>query len=440
MTASHPRRVAGSLGLMVERPDPDQLLVHVQAEEERSRRGRLRIFFGASAGVGKTYAMLEAARAIRATGTDVVLGYIEPHGRIETERLTEGLPRLPTLTVRYRDLTREEFDLDAALARHPAILLVDELAHSNLAGGEPPLRHPKRWQDVEELLEAGIDVWTTVNVQHLESLNDLIVQTTGVQQRETLPDHVFDRADEVELIDLPPDDLLARLRAGKIYLHADAANAVERFFRKPNLMALREIALRRVADRVEAAARDSAGADRPPRSRLASDRVLVATGPDAQSEQLIRAGKRLADALDADWTVVYVETPALLKLSEVQRNRRIELLRLGESLGAETVTLDGPGAAVALTEYARTRRATRILVGAPTRRGWRALLRPSTSVQLVRNARDLDVTVIASTAHAIPAAGAPPSSGLEHTPARIPWQRYGWAVLVTTACTALSFA
>ncbi len=247
---------------MVERPDPDQLLEHVQAEEARARRGRLRIFFGASAGVGKTYAMLEAARAVRAAGTDVVLGYIEPHGRIETERLTEGLPRLPTLRVRYRDLTRAEFDLDAALARHPAILLVDELAHSNLAGGEPPLRHPKRWQDVEELLEAGIDVWTTVNVQHLESLNDLIAQTTGVQQRETLPDHVFDTADEVELIDLPPDDLLARLRAGKIYVQADAANAVEQFFRKPNLMALREIALRRVADRVEAAARDSALTDR----------------------------------------------------------------------------------------------------------------------------------------------------------------------------------
>src|SRR5580658_7470635 len=302
------------------RPDPDQLLERVEAEEARAKRGRMRIFFGASAGVGKTYAMLEAARGMRAANTDVVIGYIEPHGRIETERLMEGLERLPTLAVRYRGMLRQEFDLDAALRRRPTILLVDELAHSNLVGGEPPPRHPKRWQDVEELLEAGVSVWTTVNVQHLESLNDLIAQITGVQQRETLPDHVFDEADEVELIDLPPDDLLARLRAGKIYVHEDAANAVERFFRKPNLMALREIALRRVADRVEAAARDSAVTDRAPRARLASDRVLVATGPDAQSEQLIRAGKRLADALDADWTVVYVETPALLKLSEAQRN------------------------------------------------------------------------------------------------------------------------
>ena len=423
---------------MVERPDPDQLLEHVQAEEARAKRGHLRIFFGSSAGVGKTYAMLEAARAVRAAGTDVVLGYIEPHGRVETERLTEGLPRLPTLTVRYRELERAEFDLDAALARHPAILLVDELAHSNLTGGEPAPRHPKRWQDVEELLEAGIDVWTTVNVQHLESLNDLIVQTTGVQQRETLPDHVFDKADEVELIDLPPDDLLARLRAGKIYVHEDAANAVERFFRKPNLMALREIALRRVADRVEAAARDSAAGDRTPRSRLASDRVLVATGPDAQSEQLIRVGKRLADALDADWTVVYVETPALLKLSEAQRNRRIELLRLGESLGAETVTLDGPTAVEALLEYAATRHVTRIIVGSPKRYGWRALVRPSTATELARRARGFDVITVAATDTNKPETARPPG-GLERLASPVPWSRYIWAVVLTAICTLVAF-
>ncbi|HTY93623.1 MAG TPA: sensor histidine kinase KdpD [Steroidobacteraceae bacterium] len=424
---------------MGERPDPDQLLEHVQAEEARAKRGRLRIFFGASAGVGKTYAMLEAARAVKASGTDVVLGYIEPHGRLETERLMEGLERLPTRVVRYRDITRNEFDLDAALARHPAILLVDELAHSNPVGGEPPARHPKRWQDVQELLEAGIDVWTTVNVQHLESLNDLITQTTGVQQRETLPDHVFDEADEVELIDLPPDDLLARLRAGKIYLHTDAANAVERFFRKPNLMALREIALRRAADRVEAAARDSAAIDRTSRSRLASDRVLVATGPDAQSEQLIRVGKRLADALDADWTVVYVETPALLKLSEAQRNRRIELLRLGESLGAETVTLDGPTAVEALLEYAATRNVTRVIVGSPKRHGWRALLRPSTATELARRARGFDVITVAATASPT-TEGPGRHAGGDRLASPVNWRRYGWALGLTILCTGLAFA
>ncbi len=423
---------------MVERPDPDQLLEHVQAEEARAKRGHLRIFFGASAGVGKTYAMLESARAVKSAGTDVVLGYVEPHGRLETERLAEGMERLPTRMVRYRDLTRAEFDLDAALARHPAILLVDELAHSNLVGGEPPPRHPKRWQDVQELLEAGIDVWTTVNVQHLESLNDLIVQTTGVQQRETLPDHVFDEADEVELIDLPPDDLLARLRAGKIYLQADAANAAERFFRKPNLMALREIALRRVADRVEAAARDSADIDHTPRARLASDRVLVATGPDAQSEQLIRAGKRLADALDADWTVVYVETPALLKLSEAQRNRRIELLRLGESLGAETVTLDGPTAVEALLEYAATRHVTRVLVGSPKRQGWRALIRPSTATELARRARGFDVITIAAT-EAVQTDSSRGSAGSERLSSPVPWSRYVWALILSMGCTLVAF-
>ena len=184
------------------RPDPDQLLARVQAEEARSRRGRLRIFFGATAGVGKTYAMLEAARAARTAGTDVVIGYVQPHGRFETERLMEGLEQLPTLPVRYRNIVRQEFDLDAALRRRPAILVVDELAHSNVDGGDPPPRHTKRWQDIEELLDDGINVWTTVNVQHLESLNDLVAQITGVRQNETLPDRIFDEADEVELIDL----------------------------------------------------------------------------------------------------------------------------------------------------------------------------------------------------------------------------------------------
>ncbi|MGB6488235.1 MAG: sensor histidine kinase KdpD [Steroidobacteraceae bacterium] len=284
------------------RPDPDRLLAHVKAEEARAARGRLRIFFGSSAGVGKTFSMLEAARAAKASGTDVVIGYLEPHGRVETERLADGLEHLPPLPVAYRGIVRQEFDLDAALARHPAILLVDELAHSNVTGGEPAPRHPKRWQDIEELLAAGINVWTTVNVQHLESLNDLVYQTTGVRQRETLPDKVFDEADDIELIDLPPDDLIARLRSGKVYIADEVATAVERFFRKQNLMALREIALRRVADRVEAASR-ALHSERAP-GRIAGDRILVAVGPDAQAEQLVRAGKRMADALDAEWTVV----------------------------------------------------------------------------------------------------------------------------------------
>ncbi len=421
------------------RPDPDRLLRQVQAEEARARRGSLRIFFGSSAGVGKTYAMLQAAHVVRAAGTEVVVGYVEPHGRRETECLLEGLEQLPMLPLAYRGITRREFDLDAALARHPAILLVDELAHSNLTGGEPEPRHPKRWQDVEELLDAGINVWTTVNVQHLESLNDLVTQITGVRQRETLPDRVFDEADEVELIDLPPDDLLARLKAGKIYVQDAAASATERFFRKPNLMALREIALRRVADRVEAAARASAGTGSTTRTRLAADRVLVATGPDAQSEQLIRSGKRLADALDAEWTVVYVETPALRKLSEVQRNRRIELLRLAESLGAETVTLDGPTATEVLLEYAATRHVTRLIVGAPKRHGLRALLRSSTATELARRARGFDVITIATAMDGAPAPAGRGVRGEPGAPVKVRWKRYAWALATSIACTAVAF-
>ena len=421
------------------RPDPDQLLASIQADEARARRGKLRIFFGASAGVGKTYSMLEAARGVRATGADLVIGYVEPHGRIETERLLDGLDQLPTVAVRYRDTIRREFDLDAALKRHPAILIVDELAHSNLIEGDPPPRHAKRWQDIEEVLEQGINVWTTVNVQHLESLNDLVAQITGVRQRETIPDRIFDEADEIELIDLPPDDLITRLKSGKVYVPEQVATAIERFFRKSNLIALRELALRRMADRVDAAARASVLADRTSRAWMARDRVLVAIGPDIQAEQVVRAGKRIADGLDAQWTVVYVETPDLLRLSAPERNRRIDLLRLAESLGAETVTLDGPSAAQVLLEYARTRNATRIVIGAPKRRGWRAWLRPSTTTVLTRKARGFDVITIgiADELHAPRRAAGSAATDVD---APVHWQRYAWAFATTLVCTAIAFA
>lgn len=417
------------------RPDPDQLLATVNAEEARARRGKLRIFFGASAGVGKTYSMLEAARNVRASGTDMVIGYVEPHGRIETERLLEGLEQLPTLPVHYRGTIRREFDLDAALQRRPAILAVDELAHSNFIEGDPPPRHAKRWQDIEELLEQGINVWTTVNVQHLESLNDLVAQITGVRQRETIPDRIFDEADEIELIDLPPEDLIARLKAGKVYVPEQAATAIERFFRKANLIALRELALRRVADRVDASAR----ADRTSRAWMARDRVLAAVGPDSQAEQVVRAGKRIAERFDAPWTVVYVETPNLLRLSTAERNRRIDVLRLAESLGAETVTLDGPSAAQALLEYARTRNATRLVVGAPKQRGLRAWLHPSTTAELVRKARGFDVITIG--VPDTPTARQPATaSASAELPVPIHWNRYAWALATSAIATAIAFA
>lgn len=421
------------------RPDPDQLLATVKAEEARAKRGKLRVFFGSSAGVGKTYSMLEAARNVRAGGVDIVVGYVEPHGRVETERLLEGLEQLPTLAVKYRGTVRREFDLDAGLERRPAILVVDELAHSNLIDGDPPPRHAKRWQDIEELLEQGITVWTTVNVQHLESLNDLVAQITGVRQRETIPDRIFDEADEVELIDLPPDDLIARLKAGKVYVPEQVATAIDRFFRKSNLLALRELALRRVADRVDAAARASVIGDRTSRAWMARDRVLVAIGPDDQAEQVVRAGKRVADALDAQWTVVYVETPDLLRLSTVERNRRIDLLRLAESLGAETVTLDGPSAAQVLLEYAHTRNVTRLVIGAAKRRGWRAWLRPSTTTEVVRKARGFDVITIGITDQARQPEQRGPNV-LSEAPVTVHWHRYAWALATTLICTAAAFA
>ena len=417
-----------------ERRDPDKLLASVQREEARARRGRLRIFIGASAGVGKTYSMLEAARAARSGGADIVVGYVEPHGRLETERLLEGLEQLPFLEVRYRGIIRREFDLDAALRRAPATLLVDELAHSNLSEGQPRPRHAKRWQDIEELLDAGINVWTTLNIQHLESLNDIVAGITGVRQQETIPDRIFDEADEVELIDLPPEDLLNRLKAGKVYVSDQVATAAERFFRKTNLMALRELALRRTADRVDAAAQELSGQERSSRPWLARDRFLIAIAPDDQAEQLVRVGKRFADALDAEWVVVSVETPQLLKLSELKRNRRIEVLRLAESLGAETVTLDGPSAAVSLIEYARLRNITRIVVGEAKRTGWRAWLRQSTAIVLVQRGRGFDVSVISRREGRTPQKRDLPATG----PADVRWGRYWAALLISGICSGIA--
>ncbi len=417
-----------------ERPNPDELLAEVQRDEARARRGRLHIFFGASAGVGKTYSMLEAARAARDSGTDIVVGYVEPHGRVETERLLEGLEQIPFLEVSYRGITRREFDLDASLRRAPAIILVDELAHSNLTEGEPRPRHAKRFQDVEELLDAGITVWTTLNVQHLESLNDVVAGITGIRQHETIPDRIFDEADEIELIDLTPDDLLARLRSGKVYVADQVGTATERFFRTPNLLALRELALRRTADRVDAAAQEYQGKERISRPWLARDRFLIAVAPDDQAEQLVRFGKRFADALDAEWMVVSVETPALLRLSERERNRRIDVLRLAESLGAETVTLDGPSAADTLIEYARLRNITRIVVGEVKRTGWRAWLRRSTATELVRRGTGFDVSVIARRDAPATQRRDLPDSG----PRQIRWERYWAALAITAMCTGVA--
>ena len=420
------------------RPDPDRLLAEVVREEARAKRGRLRTFFGASAGVGKTYAMLEAARSARTGGVDVVVGYVEPHGRVETERLLEGLERLPTLPVLYRGVVRHEFDLDAALRRRAAITLVDELAHSNLVEGQPPPRHAKRWQDIEEMLDAGLDVWTTVNVQHLESLNDVVAGITGVRQQETIPDRIFDDADEIELIDLPPDDLLARLRAGKVYVPEQAAHGARAVL--PQAEPERAARTRAAA---HGGSRRCGGPrnGRPRRPRGPGSRGTACwsrSGPTSRPNSWSASRKRMADALDAEWTVVFVETPALLRLGETERNRRIDVLRLAESLGGETVTLDGRGRADPLLEYARTRNATRSRRRAQAR-GWRSWLRPSTD-GAVRRARGIDVIVVASqrcrrgAATRAPAAAAA-RHGRSLAPLRLGHRHHGRA----TAIAALMF-
>ncbi|MGC2459802.1 MAG: sensor histidine kinase KdpD [Steroidobacteraceae bacterium] len=421
------------------RPDPDLLLAQVQQTEARARRGRLTIFFGANAGVGKTYSMLEAAQRRRAEGLDVVVGYVELHGRQETERLLVGLEQLPPLIMSFGTTTRREFDLDGALARKPGLLLVDELAHTNISGGDPPPRHEKRWQDIEELLDAGIDVFTTVNVQHLESLSDVVWQITGVRQLETLPDHVFDEADEVKLVDIPPDELLQRLREGRVYIPQQAQHALENFFRKGNLIALRELALRKTADRVDLAMRDYRKEKSVRGSWAARERVLVAVGPDSQAERLVRAGKRTADRLDAEWLVVFVETPDLLRLSEHERNRRIAILRLAESLGAEAITLGGSSAGAELLEYAHTRNVTRILVGTSNRPRWRRMFRPSTTDHLLEASRDIDVMVIARNVVADPSAAPAnaPDTVLPAGSGKPRWPRYLLAALATLAATAV---
>ncbi|WP_454824898.1 DUF4118 domain-containing protein [Paraburkholderia xenovorans] len=372
------------------RPDPDELLDKLQRDEEKRQRGRLKIFFGASAGVGKTYAMLQAARRRFDEGADVVVGIAETHGRSETAALLEGLDVLPLAQIEYRGRKLGEFDLDAALARKPQLILVDELAHSNVQGA----RHLKRWQDVYELLDAGIDVYTTVNVQHLESLNDVVGQITGIRVWETVPDRVFDSADEVTLVDLPAEELLDRMRDGKVYLPQQAERAVRNFFRKGNLIALRELALRRTADRVDAQMREYRADRSIQRIWQARERLLVCVGPGPEAPMLVRAAARLAASLKADWIAVYVETPALQRLPDARRERTLNALKLAAELGAETATLAGADAATALIGYAQARNVSKLVAGASARTGAERWLRRPLSERIAEKAGDLDLTLI----------------------------------------------
>ncbi len=412
------------------RPDPDALLRQVQEEERLEARAKLKVFFGASPGVGKTYAMLTEARTRRAEGEDVVIGVVETHGRSETAALVEGFEILPRQQLPYRGIFLEEFDLDAALRRRPALILMDELAHTNVQGA----RHAKRWQDVMELLDAGIDVYTTLNVQHLESVKDVVAQVTGVLVRENVPDTVLERADEVELVDLPPDELLERLREGKVYVPDQARHAIDRFFRKGNLLALRELALRRTAESVDAQMRRYMATEGIQKTWAAGDRLLVCVGPNALSTRLIRATKRLAAAISAPWIALYVETPRHLRYSEEAQAKVEANLRLAEQLGGETAVIEG-GQTIGedILAYARSRNVTKLVVGKPTRPRWTELLSGSLLDELVRGSGDIDVYVITGDPES--EAARPP---LLPKPPR-PVIHYLWAAAAVGAATAAAF-
>jgi two-component system sensor histidine kinase KdpD len=376
----------------ISRPDPDELLARVNREQAKAHRGHLKIFFGAAAGVGKTYAMLLAAKEKRAENCDIIIGLVETHGRKETAALMEGLELLPPKLINYRRTLFKEFDLDAALKRKPSIILVDELAHSNVEG----CRHPKRWQDIEELLNAGIDVYTALNVQHLESLNDDIGQISGIRVWETVPDTVFESADEIELVDLPPDELLDRLKDGKVYLPQQAQEAIKHFFRKGNLIALRELALRQTASRVDAQMQDYRETNAISEVWPVNERIMVCIGPNVLAERLVRAGKRFATSLRAEWLVAYVETPKLQRMSAEKRDSVLSVLRFAEQLGAETVVMSAQDMSAAIIKLANERNVTKIVIGKPTRRGWKPFLLGSLVDSLISNAHNINLYLLGS--------------------------------------------
>lgn len=413
--------------------DPDAVLARLRTEEPQSlgdgapRRGRLKIFFGYAAGVGKTYTMLEAARATATSGRDVLFGYVEPHNRPETEALLLGQTLLPLREIDYRGVKLHEFDLDAALQRKPSLVLVDELAHTNAAG----CRHNKRWQDVEELLQAGIDVWTTLNVQHIESLNDVVAQITGVTVRETIPDRVFDDADEVELVDLPPDELLDRFRGGKVYVPEQAARAGERFFRKANLVALRELAMRRAADRVNHDVQTARLGHTRTQTWPTAERLLVCVGPSPTSAKVIRTAKRMATAMHAQWIAVHAETASAERMDDRSRHRLGQHRKLAERLGAETVTVTGEDVADAIVSYAQSRNVTKIVIGKTGRTPWYRFWHRSVVDRLIARSGDIDVYVIRGVEEKL---GSPPPT------AKKQWLWRGYVVAAGVLAVATGLA
>src|ERR1700733_1788854 len=373
------------------RPLPEALLEAARREE--SRAGKLRIFVGAAPGVGKTYEMLQQAHARKRDGYDIVIGIVETHGRRETEALLEGLEIIPRRRLEYKDQWLEEMDLDAIIARRPRIVLVDELAHTNVEGS----RHPKRYLDVDELLRRGIDVFTTVNIQHIESLNDVVAQITHVRVRETVPDAVFDRADAVELVDLTPDDLIQRLKEGKVYVPKQAERALEHFFSPANLTALRELALRRTAERVDEQLLNEMQAHAIQGPWPAGERFLVCISEDPRCAGLVRYAKPLGDRLHGPWVALYVEGRRSLQLTEEERDRIADTLRLAEALGGEAVTIPASDRSIAedVMRYAQANNVTQIVIGKSARSRWFEMLHGSVVSDLVRRSGNISVHVIA---------------------------------------------
>jgi two-component system, OmpR family, sensor histidine kinase KdpD len=415
-----------------QRPDPNTLLRRMQEEAARAKRGKLKLFFGFAPGVGKTYRMLQVARNLHADQQlDVVIGVVEDHQRIETARMALGLEVIPRRKVEHRGHALDEFDLDAALARKPKLLLVDELAHNNVVGS----RHAKRWQDVEELLDAGIDVFTTMNVQHVESLNDVVAQITRIQVRETVPDSVLERADTIELVDIAPEELLERLKDGKVYFPDQAKRAAQHFFQRGNLLALRELALRRTAQHVDEDVLEYREQHGVAVTWPAGERILVCIGPAPSSGRLLRTAARMATGLHCQWVAAYVEVTTVRPMSETDRVQLEAHLRVAESLGATVARLSGPRVADALLEYARKYNFTRVIIGKPTHPRFWDRVRGSLLDDVVRGCGDIDVHVIsgASTSDAPPRNDRAPEG-------RSPRRHYAAATLLVTATLAVALA
>lgn len=411
---------------MDKRPDPDKLLEQIQAES--SKRGRLKIFFGAVAGVGKTYAMLEQARLRKKEGVDVVIGIVETHKRPETEALLEGLETIPLKSVSYREIRISEFDLEAALKRRPALILVDELAHSNAPGA----RHSKRWQDVEELLDSGINVYTTLNVQHCESVNDVVAQVTKVIVRETVPDTFVEKADEIELVDIPTEELLKRLKEGKVYLGEQAELATLNFFRFGNLIALRQLALKYTSRSIDTRLRLFKDVNAISTVWKVGEHFLVCISSNPGAVKIIRAAKQIASDLGSQWTVVYVERPSAFERNSKDKGQVAEMLHFAEKMGASTETLSGEDVAETLISYARSKNISRIIIGKPGKPSLREILFGSFIDKLTRKCGEIDLYLISGESEE-----EPPKT--QYVPVKsFSWKGIFWAVFIIGLCTAIN--